>query len=507
MRFLRHLAVAAATCVALCIESAHTSNLYAFFTSRGIQVAAQDPDTAEILYSSCNTSDSPIFPLENPNILPTDTKPRNGTELTAAGWWDESKIWASVFFQNEDGDIANGVFECDMKTGQFNRTGEWYPSSDAGVDSVHNETGLSVQNLGDKDGYRLFYHNKHRQVMMLSYKRDPGWTDGGPVSQETGRGVALASAYRENKYISVVSPRFSSDFEVARLEEENLWQLGKASVGTASKHVANSQPSDSFPHSLNDGVTNETMPNEIRFNETDNPEFSLPFWDPDTQAIGHTATRHGLREVYYIGTDKTLYQVRESDTGDGWTLGPNASLSNWPKADKRSGGLAVVSPSKASGEVWIYYWANGTIIQAHKSASGIWDEASPLPSNVTDSGMAHPPNKDETPHQNVDGSGWSTAVKVGVGVGVSAGALALGVLIWFLIRRYRPVPHSDSKIQGTDAKDQICDLPEVCIVRKATPISAQSTGSSVGGNQPVELEQPAEVYELMGRSEVSSVRA
>ncbi|UPL02464.1 hypothetical protein LCI18_013398 [Fusarium solani-melongenae] len=489
MRFLHTLAVAAATCVALFIEGAYTSNLYAFLTSRGIQVAAQDPDTANIIHSTCNSLDSLVFPMQNPNVLPTLSKPRNGTALAASGWWDESNISASIFFQNEDGDIANDFCKCDMKTGQFNCTGEWSPSVDAGVDSVHNETGLSVQNLGQEDGYRLFYHNRHRQVMMLSYNSDAGWTDGGPVSQATGRGIALASAYRENKYISVVSPRFPLDIEVALLEEDNLWQL------------------DNFPRSLNDGVTNETMPSEIKFNETATPKFSLPFWDPDTQAIGHTAVRHGLREVYYIGTDKTLYQVRESDTGDGWTLGPNVSLTNWPKADKGSGGLAVVSPSKASGEVWIYYWADGAIIQAHKSASGVWDEAFPIPNNATDKWEGHPPNKEEKPHQDVDTSGWSTAVKAGVGVGVSAGALALGVLTWFFVRRHRSIPHSDPKSKETDAKDQNCDLPEVYIVQKATPIRSQSTGSSAGENQLVELEQPVEVYELMGRSESNSVRA
>ncbi|KAI8712544.1 hypothetical protein NCS52_01352800 [Fusarium sp. LHS14.1] len=313
MKLLHCRLLATTLCLTFSIRTAYSSNLYAFYTQRSIQVAAQDPDTGKILYSNCNSLGDPVFPVENPNVLPTFSSPRNGTALAAAGWWDETQVLASVFFQNEDGEIANCFYECDMETGRLNRTSESYPSLIARVDSVHERTGLSVELLVDQVGYRqyrLFYHNTDRQIMMMSWEQDEKlWTDAGRVSQDTDHGMALASAYQEGKDISVVSPRGSSDIEVARLPQDDLWKLA--------------------------------------------------------------VTKNGLREVYYIGTDKTLYQARESSPDGEWILGPNSSQSTWPKADDRSGGLAVVSRSKVPGEVWIYYWVDGAIIQAYKSATGI----------------------------------------------------------------------------------------------------------------------------------------
>jgi hypothetical protein len=62
--------------------------LYAYTTERTIQVGAQDPTTGKIHYSNCNSKDTPIFPLDKPNILDAKETPRNGTALAAEGWWD-----------------------------------------------------------------------------------------------------------------------------------------------------------------------------------------------------------------------------------------------------------------------------------------------------------------------------------------------------------------------------------------------------------------------------------
>ena len=92
MTFLQCRLVATALCLAFSIRTAYSSNLYAFYTQRSIQVAAQDPDTGKILYSNCNSLNDPMFPVENPNVLPTFSSPRNGTSLAAAGWWDGTQV-------------------------------------------------------------------------------------------------------------------------------------------------------------------------------------------------------------------------------------------------------------------------------------------------------------------------------------------------------------------------------------------------------------------------------
>ncbi|KAJ3548056.1 hypothetical protein NM208_g1186 [Fusarium decemcellulare] len=475
MRFSHQQAVAIALYLATNIGVAYTSNIYAFNTKRSLQVGAQDPDTGKIIHSGCNSIDTPVFPIRSPNVLRTFSTPRNGTALAAAGWWDGTKVLASIFFQNIDGDIANCFYVCNMSSGQFVRTGESYPSRLARVDSVHEKSGLSVQLLGEEDGYRLFYHNADMQVMMISLKPDTKiWVDSGTVSPDTSLGLALQSTYRPDQDISVAFPRGSRDVEVARLAKDNLWQL------------------ETFPRPLNGSATNETTPSRIKFNETLIPEFVLPYWDPDTPAIGHSVTKHGLRELYYIGTDKTLYQARESDIDGKWTLGPNGSQSTWPRADERRGGLAIVSAPNASGEVWIYYWVDGAMMQAHKSDSDVWDSASALPVNLTDHEKPDDRGKDVRP------SSWSTEAKAGVGVGISVGALLAVVSIWFLVHR-RAALHSGPGIQAKGVgSGSHSDLPEVCIVQRVEPIAVQSTESSAE-QRPVELEQPAAVHELVGQ--------
>ncbi|RSL66557.1 hypothetical protein CEP54_003645 [Fusarium duplospermum] len=485
MKLLRRQVVATGLCLACSIHTASTSNLYAFYTQRSIQVAAQDPNTTKITYSSCNSLNTPIFPIENPNVLPTFSSPRNGTALTAAGWWDGTQVLASVFFQNEDGDIANCFYECDMETGRFNRTAESYPSLIARVDSVHERTGLSVELLADQVGYRqyrLFYHNSDRQIMMMSWEQgEKLWVDAGRVSPDTSLGIALASTYHEGKAIPVVSPRGSGDIEVARLPRDDVWQL------------------ESFPRPLKGNATNETAPNQLKFDDTSSSDFSLPFWDPDTQAIGHAFTKDGLREVYYIGTDRTLYQARESSTGGEWILGPNGSQSTWPKADERSGSLAVVSRSKVPGEVWIYYWVDGAIIQAYKSAAGVWEEAKPLPVKATNMGEDLRP-ADDSRGENLGPGSWSTAIKAGVGLGVTAGVLTTGALIWFLFNRHNAIGREFRLRGGDTGGGSHSDLPELYIVQRATPISVQSARPSAG-RQTAELEQTGVAYELAGHSE------
>lgn len=210
-------------------------------------------------------------------------------------------------------------------------------------------------------------------------------------------------------------------------------------------------------------------------------------------------TKSGLREIYYIGTDKTLYLARESSTNGEWILGPNGSQSTWPKADERTGGLAVVSRSKVPGEVWIYYWVDGAIIQAYKSAAGIWEEAKALPANATGTDVALPP-VDGNRGENHGADGWSTAIKAGVGLGVAAGVLTVGALIWFLVNRHSALSPIFRTRGAHMEGGSHSDLPELYIVQRATPIAVQSARSSTG-RRAAELEQPGVAYELAGHSE------
>lgn len=57
-----------------------------------MQIGLQDLSTGEIHHSNCNSEKIPIFPIDEPNVLETRQKPRNGTSIAAAGWWDSQKV-------------------------------------------------------------------------------------------------------------------------------------------------------------------------------------------------------------------------------------------------------------------------------------------------------------------------------------------------------------------------------------------------------------------------------
>jgi hypothetical protein len=210
------------------IHPCYSHALYAYTTERTIQVGAQDPTTGKIHYSNCNSKDIPIFPLDKPNILDAKETPRNGTALAAQGWWDfgQETIIASIFWQTKDDAIVNGYYTCNMKTGKLVRNGEYRISETAEVDSIRNESGLAVDLLGADNGYRVFYHNKYNNVMMLHYTQYTDWTDGGFVSQDNATGMALGSAHIDKENITVAFPKDSDDIEISRLEKAGQWRLG-----------------------------------------------------------------------------------------------------------------------------------------------------------------------------------------------------------------------------------------------------------------------------------------
>ncbi|KAM0468254.1 hypothetical protein ACHAP7_011083 [Fusarium lateritium] len=402
------------------IQPSYSSNLYAFATDRTTQVGIQDPSTGKIYYSNCNSEDLPIFPLDKPNVLDTENKPRNGTALAAAGWWDTQKVIASIFWQAEDGVIVNGYYECNMDTGKLKKNGEYTISLTAEIDSVHGESGLAVDLLGggDDGGYRVFYHDEERQIKMLSYTDDTNWIDGGTVSQDTADGIAIGTVFY-NKNMTVAWPKGTDNIETTRSLKSGNWKLA------------------AFPQELAAGYTNNTDPAKIRMS-SEAADFSLPGWNASLAAIGMASDRSRTRSLFYLGDDKVLREaIAIKDT---WQMAPNRSESVWPLADDPSASLAVAY-QQTLGKTWIYYWSNETIVQAYKNYDGEWEDAAVLPQTVpkneTESGNKDKDEPTEESNTNTGSTGLTSGAKAGIGVGVAAGALALGALIWFFLRRRR----------------------------------------------------------------------
>ncbi|WKT50926.1 hypothetical protein QSH57_015896 [Fusarium oxysporum f. sp. vasinfectum] len=457
-------------------QTSYGSALYAFFTDLTIQVGAQDPTTGKLLYSACNSQNIPIFPLEKPNILDTKETPRNGTALTAVGWgtgnlslyvsslskllaaYSSPHIQAQVFWQTEDNTIVQGKYICNMTTGKLVRDREFQISAAAGVDSIHNETGLSIVNLGEKDGYRLFYHDKDRKVKMLWYTDDDGWNDGGAISQDTAGGMALGSTIHDLKNITVPFPKDSENIELSRLDKSGLWTL------------------DAFPNKFLGPYTNNTLPADMFWSLEDEADFSLPAWNSSLEAIGAAVgrDRSRTRSIFYIGDDK-IHEVKS--TNSGWQLGSNQTERTWPVADNASSGLAVVS-QQSEGKAWLYYWSNETIVQAFKDYDGDWVDAEALPQKVPTNGTDDKKPKDRPTQAD--------------------GPDPEGVLAWLWTKRRRERAHQE-KVSGIVEVGGSSLEPRLSVFKEGLPRENERVEPSemAGQGRPAELSHhDSVVYEL-----------
>ncbi|KAI8651990.1 hypothetical protein NCS56_01415600 [Fusarium sp. Ph1] len=444
------------------IRATSTASLYAYSTAKGVQVGAQDPKTGGLHYSNCNSEKTPIFPIDKLNVLKVGLKPRKGTALAAAGWWDGQKVTAFIFYQTDESVIVNAYCECNMTTGKLTYIDNWAISETAEVKSVNNETGLSVQLLGGEEGYRLFYHNKDGDVMMLRcMPKTTAWVDDGVFSQDQLAGMALASAH-DGKNISVAFPQGQSNIEVSRFSNADEWHLS-----TFPQPLEGLYGSSIVP-------TNETAPSAIQIDEEA---------EPDSRS----------RSIFYIGTDKKLYQVTEKN--DEWELAPNQTDSIWPQADGSSADLAVTN-DQGNGETWIYYWVNDSIVQVHRKNFKDWEPAM-LPVNATNS--ANENSEDNKGSQESTGSsgskGLSTGAKAGIGVGVSMGVILIAGLVWFLMKRRAVKKGQGTEADGDQAPDQSPGSPEVDEAATLKPVYSPSLDDTPKAD-PVEMESPRMMAEL-----------
>ncbi|KAH7179018.1 uncharacterized protein B0J16DRAFT_374140 [Fusarium flagelliforme] len=465
------------------IQPCYSSALYAYATDRTTQVGIQDPATGQIYYSNCNSEDTPIFPLDKPNVLETDNTPRNGTALAGVGWWDNTKIIASIFWQSEDSVIVNGYYECDMKTGKLNRVGEYTISLTAEIDSVHSQSGIAVDLLGagEDGGYRVFYHNEDRQIKMLSYTDDTNWIDGGTVSQDTADGTAIGTAFYDKKNMTVAFPKGEESVETSRLQKTGNWTLL------------------SFPQQLAGNYTNNTASAKIRMS-SETPKFSLTGWNASLESIGMATDQSRSRSIFYLGDDKVLREAIATWTSDDWQMAPNRSEEIWPLADDPSAGLAVAY-NQGKGMTWIYYRSNDTIVQAYKNDKHEWEKAIALPQTVPkNETKSDKPSEESEPVP--EDTGLTTGAKAGVGVGVAAGVIALGALIWFFMkkRRNNQTPPQKEDVAVAEAGGTPVTVPAPMYEKDTYKTGDATTPAEMSGDgRPVEMDnQTSFVYELPG---------
>lgn len=234
-------------------------------------------------------------------------------------------------------------------------------------------------------------------------------------------------------------------------------------------------------------------------------------WTGKPSSLGVTIDSEYTRAIWYIGSDRALYSVRNKNFF--WSQATNQSDAFWPLADEPNGELGVASQFSNS-MVRIYYFVKGQLAEI-KYESGSWKAWAPVgpPKPV----ISNTTSSSGNPGVVAGGtSGLSTGAKAGVGIGVALGVIALGVLAatLFLVRKRKksavaelhsnsvehqqpsPVPPYGSPAPTDGAGyDQYQwdkkDLPQSPYpVYQTEPAQLDATG------KPTELDAPRPMYEL-----------
>lgn len=394
-------------------------SIAAWWNTEAPSFLMQDDDTGGIQYSLCNGNHTPIFPNDQALTVPfTAYPPKNKTSLTAAGWTDAETAWASIFYLDNNDEIVNSLLKCDWNTGHWQNTGEYITSG--GSPKVAPNTGLSVVLLGATDGYRVFYNDLDGTLHQIGYTSSTTWKYYGVVSNDKVSAQAIGSTFSNNN-ITVVRPRDGKNIGVSRLYNDQSWHLS------------------SFPESLTltgNKSTNATDATDLQLNTT-SAGFTLPSWDGNASALVMGIDKAYTRSVFYVGTDKKVYQA--GNINYTWSAFGRPAGNAWPDADAAGANIGVVTDSNTN-VMRLYYVSGGRVVEANGDG-GNWQPATVLAtfnqSQVVDTPTANATG-DATPPAGGNQGGLSDGAKAGISVGVTLGVLAVGGMFfafWFLRRR------------------------------------------------------------------------
>ncbi|KAI1379975.1 hypothetical protein F4677DRAFT_408150 [Hypoxylon crocopeplum] len=397
----------------------YCGSIAGWWNGRGPSFIMQDDDTGNIRYSLCNGNHTPIFPDDRTLAVPfREHTPKNKTGLTATGWMADTAV-ASIFYMDEDDNIVNAVLSCDWNTGHWQNTGEFTISQ--GSPKVSPTSGLSAVLLGSTNGYRVYYNDLDGTLHQIGYTPTTTWGYYGVVSHDKASSQAIASTFSGNDNITVVRPRDDLNMGVSRWYTDNLW------------HVS------AFPQNLTlagNHSTNATSATDFKLNTTETPAFDLPSWAGNTTSLAVGVDKAYTRSVFYIGTDRQLYQIGNKNYR--WSVFNRPSDANaWPAADVAGGPVGIASDF-ASSVTRLYYMSNGRMVEVNGDG-GNWQTATVLATvnatQVTETPSANPSATDAPAPVN---AGLSDGAKAGISVGVTLGVIAVGGMafaFWFLRRR------------------------------------------------------------------------
>ncbi|KAI2472297.1 hypothetical protein F4781DRAFT_438521 [Annulohypoxylon bovei var. microspora] len=401
-------------------------SIAAWLNSRGPSFIMQDDDTGGIRYSLCNGNHTPIFPDDKTLAAPFyNFIPKNKTSLAAAGWTDSETAWASIFYLDNNDEIVNALLKCDWNTGHWQNTGEYVTSG--GAPKVSPTSALSVVLLGSMDGYRVYYNDLEGALHQIGYTTATSWAYYGLVSNDKTSAQAIGTTFSK-KNITVVRPRDDGNMGVSRLFSDNLWHLS------------------SFPEPLaGSNATNATQAANLTLS-TSAANFSLPAWDGNATALAVGIDSAYTRSVFYVGTDRSVYQVGNKDYA--WSVFNQTTADAWPAADAAGAPLGIAN-AFGSDAMRLYYVSGGRVVEANGDG-GSWQAATVLASfNASQAAASSASNS--TDDSAGGGGGLSDGAKVGISVGVTLGVIAVAGMacaLWFLRYRQRRLDEKTAAAEG-----------------------------------------------------------
>ncbi|KAH9895508.1 hypothetical protein F4778DRAFT_783865 [Xylariomycetidae sp. FL2044] len=407
----------------LLIAPASCGSIAAWYNTRGPSLLMQDDETGGIRYSLCNGNYTPIFPDDKTLTLPlTSHPPKNNTSLSATGWTDGETAWASIFYLDNDDEIINTLLECNWGSGTWKNTGDYMISGNA--PKVAPDSGLAAVLLGATDGYRVFYNDLEGIMHYLGYTSSTQqWDYYGVVSQDAVSSQAISATFStQNQNISIVRPRDNKNMGVSRWHDDDMW------------HVS------AFPQPLTltgNQSTNATDQDDLHLDPVVT-DFSLTSWDGNASTLGIGIDSSYTRYIFYIGTDKKIYQLHNDNST--WVPTDRPSDEAWPDADVAGGNFGIASDFTSS-TMRLYYMSGGQMIEANGD-NGNWQAATVLATTndtqaatSTSSGV---PAATSSPSDSDGGGGLSNGAKAGISAGVTLGVIAVvGMLSAFIFLRRR----------------------------------------------------------------------
>ncbi len=175
--------------------------------------------------------------------------------------------------------------------------------------------------------------------------------------------------------------------------------------------------------------TNATNATSFSVDATASVNFTLPAWTGKPGGMGASDDSNFIRNIFYIGSDRQLYQV--ANLKYMWHVVKNQTRDFWPLADEPSADLAVASMA-TTDDVHIYYRVNGSLVElAYDAVTTSWQTATTVPSfNSTETPTLAPTPVEGGGGDLTGGAKAGIAVAVIVGVGAFLAAIGAAYMRW-----------------------------------------------------------------------------